>query len=118
MKKIFAAVLLCLVLTVAVAGVAFAQTVPAAPRTIPSGITTATGFIALLNDLTDWLFVIWVLIAVLFIVVAGLQFIMAQGDPTAISKARMSLIWAAVGIGVALLARGLPEAVENLLTGQ
>lgn len=106
-------------MTVTVNGVSqgFAFTIGgiAAPeRAIPTGITTAQGFIDALRTLTDWLFVILVVVAVVFIVLAGLQFITGGGDPTAVSAARTKLIWAAVGIGVALLARGLPEAIQNL----
>ena len=68
-----------------------------------------------MRTLTDWLFVILVVISVIFIVLAGLQFITGGGDPAAVSMARTKLIWAAVGIGVALLARGLPAAIQNLL---
>jgi len=65
--------------------------------------------------LTDWLFVILTVVAVIFIVLAGLQFITGGGDPAALSAARTKLIWAAVGILVALLARGLPAAIQNLV---
>ena len=116
MKKVFTAFLLASVLGVAMGGIAIAQSVPGATHTIPTGITTAQGFVDLIRDLTDWLFVILLVLAVIMIVLAGLQFIMGGGDPLAVSQARMKLIWAAVGIGVALLARGLPAAIENLLT--
>ena len=115
MKKLFAAVLLLSVLGVMVAGIASAQAVPTPEKRIPTGITTASGFVGLIRDLTDWLFVILLVLAVIFIVLAGLQFITGGGDPIAVSAARTKLIWAAVGIGVALLARGLPAAVSNLL---
>ncbi|HEY4509927.1 MAG TPA: hypothetical protein VJC15_03005 [Candidatus Paceibacterota bacterium] len=115
MKKIFTAILLASVLAVVMAGVASAQAVATPESTIPTGITTAQGFIDLMRTLTDWLFVILVVISVIFIVLAGLQFITGGGDPAAVSMARTKLIWAAVGIGVALLARGLPAAIQNLL---
>ena len=113
MKKIFAVSLLSLVLALAMAGQASAIAVP--ETTIPTGITTAQEIIDALRTLTDWLFVILVVIAVIFIILAGLQFITGGGDPAAISAARTKLIWAAVGIGVALLSRGLPAAVQNLI---
>jgi len=115
MKKTIAAFLLTLVLAVTMASQASAIASPEA--TIPTGITTAQGFVDALRALTDWLFVILVVISVIFIVLAGLQFITGGGDPTAVSAARTKLIWAAVGIGVALLARGLPPAIDNLIRG-
>jgi len=113
MKKIFAVSLLSLVLVLAMASQASAIATP--ETTIPTGITTAQGFIDALRTLTDWLFVILVVIAVVFIILAGLQFITGGGDPTAVSAARTKLIWAAVGVGIALLSRGLPAAVQNLI---
>ncbi len=119
MKKIIAVSFLALVLAVVAGSVASAQV--ATPPTVfgrtglPTGVTSAGQFVQIILDLTDWLFIILLVISVIMIVLAGLQFITGGGDPTAISAARTKLIWAAVGIGVALLARGLPAAVANLL---
>lgn len=114
MKKIIAVSLLSLFLAVTLVGAVSAQ--PAeATQTIPAGITTVQGFVNVMNTIADWVFVVLVIVAVVFIVLAGLQFITGGGDPTQISAARTKLIWAAVGIGVALLARGLPAAIQNLL---
>jgi len=115
MKKIVTIGLLTAVLAGGLAGQASAIATP--ETTVPTGITTAQGFIDALRTLTDWLFVILVVIAVVFIILAGLQFITGGGDPTAVSAARTKLIWAAVGVGIALLARGLPAAVQNLIQG-
>lgn len=120
MKKIFAVSLLALLVAVTAGSVASAQTVPLPPtvfgRTgIATGITQPAQFVEIIQDLTDWLFIILLVISVIMIVLAGLQFITGGGDPTAVSQARTKLIWAAVGIGVALLARGLPAAVANLI---
>ena len=116
MKKILTVGLLALVLAVSMGGVASATHGGAHPtQTIPTGITTAQGFIDLLEVITDWIFVLLLIIAVIFIVLAALQFISGGGDPAAVSEARTKLIWAAVGIGVALLARGLPPAVRNII---
>jgi len=120
MKKIFAVSLLTLVFALMAGSVANAVVVspPTAfgRGTIPTGITTPGEFIEAITTLTDWLFVILLVVSVIFIVLAGLQFITGGGDPVAVSAARTKLIWAAVGIGVALLARGLPSAVANLIS--
>ena len=114
MKKVIAVSLLSLFLAVTLVGAASAQ-IASPEATIPTGITTAQGFIEAMRTLTDWLFVILVVVAVVFIVLAGLQFITGGGDPVAVSAARTKLIWAAVGVGIALLARGLPAAIQNLI---
>jgi hypothetical protein len=116
MKKILTVGLLALVLAVSLGGVASAG--GATPtQTIPENITDAQGFITLLENITDWIFVLLLVIAVIMIVLAGLQFITGGGDPAAVSEARTKLIWAAVGIGVALMARGLAPAVRNIIGG-
>ena len=55
------------------------------------------------------------MVAVIFIVLAGLQFITAGGNPDAISEARTKLMYAAVGIAVALLARAVPFVISSIL---
>jgi len=84
-------------------------------KTIPTGITTAGGFVDVLAVVTDWIFVFLLVLAVVFIVLAAFQFITSGGDPAAVSMARTKLIYAAVGIAVAVLARGIPEAVRDII---
>lgn len=89
--------------------------VPTRYGPIPEGPQTGGEFISVILGLADWLFVILLLAAVIFIVLAGFQFITGGGDPTAVAQARTKLIWAAVGIAVALLAKGAPAAISNLI---
>jgi hypothetical protein len=86
-----------------------------APETIPNNITSAQNFIDLLDNIVDWIFVIVLIGAVIFIVLAGWQFISGGGEPQGVSQARSKLLWAAVGIGVAVLSRGLIAAIRNLI---
>jgi hypothetical protein len=53
-------------------------------------------------------------VAVIIIIIAGIKFIIGQGDPQEIAKARQTIIFAAVGLVVALLA----EAAVTLLLGK
>jgi len=46
-------------------------------------------------------------IAVVMIVMGGLQFITAQGDPSGVAKARKTLLFAVVGLVVAILAEAI-----------
>ena len=84
---------------------------------IPPGPQTGNDFVALIEGIIDWVFVILILVAIIFIVLAGFQFITGGGDAQQTAQARQKLIWAAVGIAVALLARGIPAAVRNLMGG-
>ncbi len=45
---------------------------------------------------------IFAAVAVLMIVIAGLRFVVAQGNPQEVAKARKTIIYAAVGLTIAL----------------
>jgi len=85
------------------------------PATIPSTVTSANNFIDLLNNIVNWIFVVVMVFAVIFIVLAGFQFITGGGEPQQVSQARNKLLYAAIGIMVAVLARGLVTAVRSLI---
>lgn len=96
------------------AGTVGAQTTPS-PIQIPDNITTAAELIQTIQTLTDWIFVIFLLFSVVFVLLAAFQFVTGGGDPNAVGQARQKLIWAAVGILVALMARAIPFVVANIL---
>ena len=81
--------------TVGVGAGGFIEAVPAKYGGIPEGPQTGGDFILVVEGITDWLFVILLVIAVVFIVLAGFQFIVGGGDPQAVAQARQKLIWAA-----------------------
>ncbi|HVW23013.1 MAG TPA: pilin [Candidatus Saccharimonadales bacterium] len=54
-------------------------------------------------------------IAVLIIVISGLKFITAQGNPEEISKARQTIIYALVGLAVAISAEAIVSLVLSRL---
>lgn len=54
-------------------------------------------------------------LAVLFVVIGGLRFVMSEGDPQATTKARNTMIYALVGLIVAIAAEGLVTFVLKRL---
>ena len=44
------------------------------------------------------------IVAVIYIVIAGIKLIISQGDPTAVAKSRQSIIYAALGLIIAMSA--------------
>ena len=54
-------------------------------------------------------------VAVLFVVVGGLRFVMSEGDPQATTKARNTMIYALVGLIIAITAEGLVTFVLGRL---
>jgi len=69
----------------------------------------------ILNRIGDLIFTILLVIAFIFLVIAGMNFITASGDTTKVDKARAMLMYCLMGVAVALLARGAIALVKNLL---
>ena len=113
-KKIIALGFLSLVLGVVIGGTALAIGETSTAK-IPTTVKTGKEFIDLLNNLVNWIFVVVLIGAVVFVVLAGWQFISGGGEPQAVSQARNKLLYAAVGIAVAVLAKGIVAAVRNII---
>jgi len=105
-KKIFILSLLFLFLPV----LALAQFVPPVLGAVPAG-----GIIGIVNISLTLVWIIFVAIAVIMFVVAGIQFLTAQGDPSKIATARQSVIWGSVGIVVALIAFSVIAVLRGLV---
>lgn len=82
----------------------------APPRRFEDILTVLDRFIA-------WFQAILFIVAIIFILVAAFYFVTARGNPAKVETARDMLIWAAVGIGVALLAFAIQPIVLQLLGG-
>lgn len=61
----------------------------------------------LINRLLDYTFIFLGALAVLLFVIAGLQYVLSQGDPAKISQSKMRLVHIAVGLAVAALAAAM-----------
>lgn len=116
MKKIILSSAVALAVGLTFSSVAMAGITPETPtQTIPAGPQTGQELITLLQVVTDWIFVIFLIVAVIFIILAAFQFLTGGGDPAAIAQARTKLIYAAVAIAVAVASRGLVAVVTNIV---
>ncbi len=88
--------------------VAGAQTLPITNIT---SLNSAVSFVCLI---ASWLFTFLIVLTVLFVVVAAFVYLTAGGDPEKVRSATNWLIYAAVAIVVALLARSIPLIVGTL----
>jgi hypothetical protein len=79
-----------------------------------TGLPTAAANSSALQHLLQIVFGIFGAIAVLMIVIAGLHFIEAQGDPSKIAKARNTIIYALVGLVIAISA----EIIVSFVLGK
>lgn len=64
-----------------------------------------------LNTILNVVIGIVAAISVLFVVIGGLRFILSEGDPQAASKARGTIIYAAVGLLIAIAAEAIVALV-------
>ena len=65
----------------------------------------------------SWLFYFLVALTVVFIVIAAFKYLTAAGNPEKVSSAGSTLLYAAIAIAVALLARAIPNIVSSFLGG-
>jgi hypothetical protein len=76
------------------------------------------GMCCLLNgiyNVTDWVFVILMAVSSLMIIWGAVLFTTSQGNTDSVTKARQLILFAAVGIAVALFSRAIPPAVKMII---
>jgi len=86
-------------------GLVWAQTVEVAPKDIDP--------LKALDTIIDIVFTVLISVAVLFLIIAGFYFVTASGNPEQLGKARNMVMWAIVGVVVALLARGIVTFIKT-----
>lgn len=92
-----------------------AMTTAECPAGAVTSITNKWGLICFLNTLNtvvDWMFVILIAVAVLFVVMGGMNIIMAGGDPEKVTTGRKYVMYAFIGLIVAFIARAIPSIVK------
>jgi hypothetical protein len=109
------------ILSLALPVFAMAQNVPVPtppvnPGAPPQGhISSLQGVLNTVCIVFDWAFYFLVALAVIFIIVAAFKYLTAAGDPEKVKGAGSTLLYAAVAVGVALLARAVPLIVASFL---
>jgi prolipoprotein diacylglyceryltransferase len=68
-----------------------------------------------LDTIVTYLFGLLIILAVIFLVIAGIMFITAQGDTEKIKKARDYVLWALIGVIVGVLAYALVNFVSQMV---
>ncbi len=82
---------------------------------LPLIAETPEKLMAVVDVITNWIFAGFVAVAVIMVILAALQFVREGGNPEKMSEARQKLIWAAVGVGVALMAKGFVPVIRSIL---
>ncbi|MDD5568938.1 MAG: hypothetical protein PHG23_00770 [Candidatus Pacebacteria bacterium] len=76
------------------------------------------GVCCLLNSVytvTNWIFIGLLLLAALFIIIGAVTFVTSAGDATKTTQAKNYILYAAIGIAVALFSRAVPSLVKAVL---
>jgi Type IV secretion system pilin len=102
-------------------GAALAQNAPQGTTQI--SLTDPLGgqetFLTVLNNVAGFLFTdIAIPLATIMILVGAFQFMTGGGDPEKISKARKTIMYAAIGFAVALIASGASSIIKSILLNQ
>ena len=84
---------------------------------LAKGPQTGLALLDLVDVTTNWVFAIFVVLSIIFVLLAAFQFVTGGGDAKKIEEARQKLIWAAVGIIIALLAKGIVPVVRSIVGG-
>jgi len=69
-------------------------------------------FLNTLYNVTDWIFVILVGVASLFVIMGAMNLLMSGGEPSKVASGRQHIMYAAIGLIVGLLARAIPAIVK------
>ncbi len=94
--------------------IAFGQpVVPEASETILDG--GYTGIETTLQTIANWMLGILLLLAVIFFIYAGFQYLTSGGEEEKVKKAKDFLVYGLIAVAVGLLAKGLISVVENLV---
>ena len=96
----------------------------AGPADAPVGIPDSSqtplaegpgGGIAILARITNWIFTILLALAVLFLILAAFYYLGSQGSEERVNKAHKMLMYTAVAVAVAILARGIVFLVNTVV---
>ena len=92
------------------------QTPP--PIVTQQGPNSVGGWVQIVLTVIKWFYTIIFIVAVFFILLAAFHFVTSKGDPGKTKTARQELIYAIVGIAVALLSYGIVSFVQNSVSSQ
>ena len=67
--------------------------------------------------ITNWIFTALILLVVLFVLLGAFNIVTAAGDTNKITTGKNYILYAAIGLACALLARAVPNLVRYMVTG-
>jgi hypothetical protein len=92
-----------------------AQTNQVQPLPSPTGYYSVGGFLGLITRALNYAFTFLLALAVIFVLYAAFIYLTAGGDAEKVSRANRIILYAAIAIAIAVLARAVPILVTNFL---
>lgn len=86
------------------------------PRIATGGLRDSIG--PMISTVLNFLFIAGVVLAVIFILVAGIRYITSQGEPQKIAEARQSLMYAIIGLVIVIASYFIVSGVLFLVGAQ
>ena len=83
---------------------------------LPTPVTSLGGLASQICAVAGWIFTFLIILAVIYVLVAAFRYLTAGGDPEKVKKANHTLIYAAVAVVVAVVAKGVPLIVGSFFT--
>ncbi|MDO8663587.1 MAG: pilin [Candidatus Wildermuthbacteria bacterium] len=68
-----------------------------------------------LNTIIDWIFTVMVILAVLFSILGAFNLLTGAGSPEKVTSGRNYILYAAIGLVVALISRAIPGIVKAVM---
>ncbi len=82
-----------------------------------NGIESSKGVLAAVDSLTDWIFSGFLMIAVVMILWAAFGFLTSQGNAEKFDAAKKSILYAAIAVAIAVLAKSIVIIAASLVGG-
>jgi hypothetical protein len=85
---------------------------------VDESVTSAWGMCCMLDAIytvVDWIFFGLIALVALFTILGAFDILTAAGDPEKVSKGRARIMYAMIGLAIALLSRAVPSVVKALI---
>ena len=75
----------------------------------------ATSFTKLISDIAAWVFMLAIPLATLMFLIGGFMFMVSGGNEEKVTRAKKTMLWAAVGLAICLIGAGFTSIIKELL---
>jgi len=81
-------------------------------------IETVTDVENVLKRVADMLFTLLLIVAVIFVILAGFKYLQAGGDPEKFKEANRMILYAVIALAIGFIAKGVPNIVRTIIEGK